>query len=99
MLSRLQPLAKLSRNPSLRRTGVGFALFNAAEYGEWIAVLVYAYGHGGASTTGVLAFAQLAPCVILAPILATFADRYQPGRVLVEGTRPRRSDWRCWLSR
>ena len=85
MLSRLQPLAKLSKNPSLRRTGIGFALFNAAEYGEWIAVLVYAYAHGGASTTGVLAFAQLAPCVILAPILATFADRYQPGRVLVWG--------------
>ena len=68
LFSRLQPLAKLSKNRSLRRTGIGFALFNAAEYGEWIAVLVYAYAHGGASTTGVLAFAQLAPCVILAPI-------------------------------
>ena len=86
VLSRLQPLAKLSKNPSLRRTGIGFALFNTAEYGEWIAVLVFAYGQGGAGTTGLLAFAQLPPpCVILSPILATFADRYQPGRVLVWG--------------
>ena len=85
VLSRLQPLAKLGRNPSLRRAGIGFALFNAAEYGEWIAVLVYAYAQGGASASGLLAFAQLVPCVVLAPVMATFADRYQPGRVLVAG--------------
>ena len=34
---------------------------------------------------GLLAFAQLAPCVFLAPVLSTFADRYQPGKVLVAG--------------
>jgi MFS family permease len=82
---RLQTLAKLARNPSLRRCGIGFALFNAAEYGEWIAVLVYAYAHGGAGASGLVAFAQLVPCVVLAPLMATFADRYQPGRVLVAG--------------
>ena len=85
MLSRLQPLAKLGRNSSLRRAGIGFACFNAAEYGEWIAVLVYAYAQGGASASGLLAFAQLVPCVVLAPLMATFADRYQPGKVLVAG--------------
>lgn len=84
-MTRLQPLAKLLRNPSLRRCGIGFALFNAAEFGEWIAVLVYAYGHGGASASGLLAFAQLIPCVVLSPVLATFADRHQSGRVLVAG--------------
>ncbi len=83
--SRLKPLANLARNPALRRCGIGFALFNAAEYGEWIAVLVYAYAHGGAGASGLLAFAQLLPCVILAPLLGTYADRHQPGRVLVAG--------------
>jgi MFS family permease len=85
VLSRLRPLAKLARNPSLRRCGIGFALFSAAEYGEWIAVLVYAYSKGGASASGLLAFAMLMPCVLLAPLTATFADRAQPGRVLVAG--------------
>jgi MFS family permease len=85
VLRRLQPLATLARNPALRRCGIGFALFSAAEYGEWIAVLVYAFGHGGASASGLVAFAQLTPCVVLSPLLATFADRYQPGRVLVWG--------------
>ena len=61
MLGRLRPLAKLARNPSLRRCGIGFALFSAAEYGEWIAVLVYAYSKGGASASGLLAFAMLLP--------------------------------------
>ena len=85
MPSRFQPLAKLGRNPALRRVGIGFACFNAAEYGEWIAVLVYAYAQGGASASGLLAFAQLLPCVVLAPVMATFADRYQAGRVLAAG--------------
>lgn len=85
MASRLQPLAKLARNSSLRRCGVGFALFNAGEYGEWIAILVYAYDHGGATASGVLAFAMLLPCVVLSPVLSTFTDRYQPGKVLVAG--------------
>src|SRR3954454_5295812 len=84
-MSRLAPLAKLTRNPTLRRCGIGFALFNAAEYGEWIAVLVYAYNQGGAKASGVLAAAQLLPCVVIAPLLATFADRYQAGWVLVAG--------------
>jgi predicted MFS family arabinose efflux permease len=85
VFSRLRPLAKLARNPSLRRCGTGFALFSAAEYGEWIAVLVYAYSKGGAGASGLLAFAMLLPCIVLSPLTATFADRAQPGRVLVAG--------------
>ena len=69
----------------MRSCGIGFALFNAAEYGEWVAVLVYAYNHGGAESSGLVASAQLAPCVVLAPLLATFADRYQVGWVLAAG--------------
>ena len=37
------------------------------------------------TASGLLAFAQLAPCVFFAPILSTFADRHQPGKVLVAG--------------
>ena len=85
MHGRLRPLANLARNPSLRRCGIGFGLFSTAEYGEWIAVLVYAYSEGGATASGLLAFAMLVPCVLLAPLTSTFADRYQAGRVLLAG--------------
>ncbi len=63
----------------------GSRCFSAAEYGEWIAVLVYAYSEGGATASGLLAFAMLVPCVLLAPLTASFADRYQSGRVLLAG--------------
>jgi MFS family permease len=84
-VSRIHALAKVASNQSLRRCGIGFALFSAAEYGSWLTLLIYAYSHGGASASGLLAFATTVPCVPLAPILATFVDRYQPGRALAGG--------------
>src|ERR1700727_1312812 len=72
-------------NPVLRRVGFAYALFGAAEFGIWITLLVFAYGHGGPTTSMLMVVVQLIPCIVLAPLLGALADRRRPSRVLCIG--------------
>jgi len=72
-------------NPVLRRVGFAYALFGAAEFGVWITLLVFAYGHGGPSASMLMVLIQLVPCIALGPFLGALADRRRPSRVLCLG--------------
>jgi MFS family permease len=62
-----------------------YALFILTEYSVWIAMLVFAYDHGGATVSGVVALAQLVPAAVLAPVVAAVADRRSPAALLTVG--------------
>jgi MFS family permease len=89
---RLQQLRRLgsvfesaARNRALLRVGVAFTAFMGAEVGVWVALLVYAYQHGGASAASVIALLQLVPGALFAPYLGGLSDRRRAGRVLLAG--------------
>ena len=72
-------------NGALRRIAVSYGCFIGAEWAVWLALLVFAYEHGGTSASALMALVQLVPSALLGPVLGALADHRRPGRVLVLG--------------
>ena len=75
-------IAAAFQNRSLRRALIAFAAFRPTESAQWIAILVYAYGHGGNREIGIVALGMLVPTALLAPFLAQVGDRMSRERAL-----------------
>jgi hypothetical protein len=75
----------LTGNQALVRVLGGYALFILTEYAVWMAVLVFAYSHGGATIAALVALVQLVPAAVLAPIGAAVAERRSPVILLARG--------------
>ncbi len=85
MFTAVRLVLRVARSPLLLRVVVAYAAFTVTEYAAWIAVLVYAYGHGGVTAAGLVALAQLVPAAVAAPLFATIADRRSPVLLLTGG--------------
>ncbi len=76
-------LRALGSTTGLRRVLAAYTLYDLIEFSVWLAIILYAYGKGGASLAGVSAIAQLIPAALVAPALASVGDRMSRGTALV----------------
>ncbi len=82
---RLRTFHALAGNRALVRIQAAYTLFTLIEVSVWLGMLVYAYSHGGTTVAGLVAIAQLVPAAVVAPLMATIADRRSPVFLLVGG--------------
>jgi len=72
----------VARNHALTRLLLAYLAMVVAEFGEWLAVIVYAYVRGGASAAGLVVILQLIPSMLLAPVISAKLARVGVARLL-----------------
>jgi hypothetical protein len=72
----------VAHNPSLTRLLLAYLVLIIAEFGEWLALIVYAYIRGGASAAGLVVILQLIPSMLLAPVISAQLSRVGAARLL-----------------
>jgi CRP-like cAMP-binding protein len=59
--------------------------FDLAQFGTWVAILVYAYAAGGTAAAGIVGFLLVSPAALLAPLAPSLCARLFGGRGLMAG--------------
>ena len=85
MSHRAAILGRVARVSGVGYLETAFAAFSMAEYGAWVAILVYAYERGGATESAVVAVCQLVPAAFVAPVAARAIDRRGAANALRRG--------------
>ena len=85
MTRRFDVIVSVLRHPALRRMAGAFLAFSIGEWATWVAIVIYAYSRGGAAEAGLIAFIQLLPSIIIAPLAGSLGDRFPRARVLFAG--------------
>jgi len=75
-------LGVVARNHALTRLLLAYLLMVVAEFGEWLALIVYAYVRGGASAAGLVVILQLLPSMLLGPMITAQLARIGVARLL-----------------
>jgi MFS family permease len=79
----LQAFRNNFRNTQLRRLQLGLTGSVVGEWGFGIALAVYAFRHGGATTVGLVGLVRTFPSAIAAPFTGLLGDRFRRERVML----------------
>ena len=79
----LGALGAALRNENIRNVELAWGAAIAAEWAHFVALGVFAYEHGGASSVGLAGLVRLLPAGIVAPFAASLGDRFRRERFLV----------------
>ena len=82
---RVGVLRQTLRSRPLRRALLAYLVFNTTEWATWVAILVWAFGEGGARAAGLIAVVQLVPASLVAPLGSVLGDRMRRSRALALG--------------
>ena len=70
-------------NENLRRVELAWGASIATEWAHYVALGVFAYDEGGAAAVGIAGLVRMLPAALVAPVAATFGDRFRRERFLV----------------
>jgi MFS family permease len=73
----------VARNRNLRLLQLAWAASTTGTWAYGVALIVYAYGAGGATAVGVLGFARWTAAALAAPFTGVLGDRFARARVMV----------------
>jgi MFS family permease len=76
-------LLTAAANDQIRKVQLAWACAIAAEWTHFVALGVYAYGHGGASAVGLAGLIRLLPAAAVAPFAASLGDRFPRERFIL----------------
>ena len=83
ILSAVAGVAAILRNKQLRRVELAWGASVAAEWANFVALGVFAYGIGGALGVGLAGLVRLLPAAVIAPFTSFVGDRFPRERFLV----------------
>jgi len=79
----VRAFSSIYRNPSLRRIQLAWIGSSVGTWGYVVALMVYAYRHGGPTAVGVVGLIRWFPAAVAAPFGGMLGDRFPRLRVMV----------------
>lgn len=76
-------LASSFRNHDLARAQLALVAFGICEWASFIALMVFAFDHGGTRMLGIISLIQLIPAAVIAPLGSVLGDRFRRERVFL----------------